>query len=407
MITRRSNNVRPAPSLVFLVLLLSLSACARNDDSAGMEATSASLISSETRVSAKDLAFCKAFTSQLETEPGSGSSHEEYQAELTELAPGELREVMEILEVGDNNDNLDQVHFDAIRDLMIWADEHCRETTDEPVRQIGPVDAPEGYFSCGNQVLAAIEPDRLPGSIIMYGDGGSEDPFGEPLVAILTGIGIAPTFDPEIKDPVEINGVVAETGPARFFVGDIGPANTFVVTWMLDGNEVTVFARGYIEDEIDELLAIARSVSIVDGQAVADKGTGDILYNGDTQPFSIAVPFFPREERYSLNYQTGQELGMLSLHQLQMSEEAFVASRAFYWQSEPSLVNGLPGFTAHAWSETGPYVAAWREPGGVVMLAVGSGVKEDDVTALAEASVVLDAEQWRTAARIDVRCFDS
>ncbi len=372
-----------------------------------MEETPTPSISTEAPASVGDLAFCSAFTSQVEADPGSGSSDEEQQSELAEVAPDELREVMESLEVAGNNDNFDQVYYDAIRDLMIWTDEHCREATDEPVRHIGPVDVPDGYFSCGNQVLAAIEPERLPGSIIVYGDGASEDPFGERLVVILTGIGIAPTFDPEIKEPVEVNGTQAEAGPARFFVGDIGPADTFVVTWMLDGSEVTVFGRGYVEDDIDELIAIARTTSMVDGQAIADESVGDILYQGDAHPFSIAVPFLPLEERYSLNYQTGQERGMLSLHQLRMSTEAFAASRAFYWQSEPTSINGVPGFTAHAWNEEGPYVVAWRAPDGVVMLAVGNGVKKDEVIALAEASVHLDEDQWRRASRIDVRCFEN
>lgn len=317
------------------------------------------------------------------------------------LAPAELSDAVATLQSA-NGKNLDSPYLDALQDLTLWADDNC--DGDPPVRRVAPAAAPHGFAGCGDSAaFLAPSTEKPNGSLVIYGEASSADPYGGRVVAVITGILMGPGDAPSTD--VTVNGVAAVTGPAGVFQGGGGPQASRVVAWTLDGHDVTVFGRGYADTDAAALVAVAEDVEIVDGQAVLAGSGLDVLYQGSAAPLSAAVPFFMGGADYSLTYRRSDGAGQLYVVGLKMTAETFAATRAFFSTSTQRTFSRGEGFVADAWNAPGPFVAAWREPDDVVVWVVGLGIDKEQTLAAADASTELDAAQWKQTSRFSPACL--
>jgi hypothetical protein len=317
------------------------------------------------------------------------------------LAPAELSDVVATLRSADE-ENLDSPYLDALQDLTLWAGDHCGG--DQPTRRVGPPTVPDGFVGCGDSAALPLPSTEKPnGSLVIYGDARSPDPYGGRIVAVVTGILMGPGDAP--RTDVTVNGIAAVTGPAGVFQGGGGPATSRVVAWTLDGHDVTVFGRGYADTDAAALVAVAEEVEIVDGQAVAPSSALDVLYQGPADPLSATVPFFMGGADYSLTYRRSDGGGQLDVVGLKMTAETFAATRAFFSSSTLRTFSRGEGFVADAWNETGPFVAAWHEPDDLVVWIVGLGIDKEQTVAAADAATELGAAQWKQTSRFSPACL--
>lgn len=345
-------------------------------------------------------AFCSAVEASLAIEQPEPSGEDTFDAAL-DLAPPELEATVQGIRATDQDEPSEE-DMSHVQDLLIWMGDHCN-TNGEAIRRIAPPAAPVGFVSCGDMGAIPVEQSPQPeGAMVAYGDASLDSPFNGTVISILTGVLAGPGDQPSTD--VIVQGNPAVTGPARFFQGGGGPESTRVVAWELDGVDVTVIGRGFGEDRADELVALANEVQLIDDVATLPGTTFDEIYAGSIRPAMATVPFFVSQAEYQANYRQLDDLGTVSVNGLRLTPAEFSAARAFFFDSEPREFNGHDGFVADAWSETGPYVAAWQEPDGQVVWVSGIGVARETTIDIAEASTELTAEQWKETTRFSSEC---
>lgn len=361
-------------------------------------------------------------------------------SDARQLAPPELRNALEVMETQRDNVELPteeaQQVLQSHQELQIWTTTFCNDG--DPVRYFAPSRPPRGFISCGDgSWFPGLGQPIRPGWTVVYGDTSLRDPFVKPLIAVLTDARLSPGDGPSTQ--VFVNGAEASAGPAGVFQGTASPELAHVVSWVLDGKEVTVFGRGYTEDQIPELVAIAENVVLTDGhallggrRAVLPEGEDDVLYSGTNEPLISLSPLFAPARRYSNRYELApivfnsdeigagdgskpgavdERYGILHIEGFAMTDAQFQASQAFFAAVEPRDFHGQPGYVARAWHEAGPFVASWRYPDNTVIriVALGLGWEPEDagtlVTEVAEATIEHDREQWRQVSRPDLACF--
>ncbi len=344
--------------------------------------------------------FCTALV-QASASGDAGSASDQAFLDALDLAPAELSAVVTTLKSAKHSAT-DFATLQASQDLMVWAGDNCRRG-EAPIRHVAPATTPDGFVSCGDSAAFPAPPtEKLKGSLVIYGDGSLADPYGARLVAVLTGMRMEPQDSP--RTDVTINGLPGVTGPAGVFQGGGGPGLSRLVAWTVEGHDITVFGRGYGENQADELLALAQDVKLVDGQARLSGSNMDVLYSGPADPISAIIPFFMGGANYSLTYQRSDGGGQLNVVGLTMDAQVFAATRAFFFSSALRKFDRGDGFVADAWGDTGPFVAAWREPDGVVVWVVGIGSSKAETVGAAEASKELSTDQWKQTSRLSPNC---
>lgn len=361
-------------------------------------------------------------------------------SDARQLAPPELRSAFEILETQRDNVELtteqEQQVLESHQELQIWTTTFCNDG--DPVRYFAPSRPPRGFISCGDGTwFPGLGQPVRPGWTVVYGDTSFREPFVKPLIAVLTDARLSPGDGPSTQ--VFVNGAEASAGPAGVFQGTTSPELAHVVSWVLEGKEVTVFGRGYTEDQIPELVAIAENVVLTEGHALLSEGRAvlpvgehDVLYSGTNEPLISLSPLFAPARRYSNRYELApivpnsdeieagddskpgaarERYGILHIEGFVMTDVQFQASQAFFAAVEPRDFHGQPGYVARAWHEAGPFIASWRYPDNTVIrvVALGLGWEPEDagilVTEVAQSTIERDREQWRQVSRPDLACF--
>jgi hypothetical protein len=91
---------------------------------------------------------------------------------------------------------------------------------------------------------------------------------------------------------------------------------------------------------------------------------------------------------------------------LEGTVEEFEAFRFLTRELSEADLHGVEMLTGNAWGDTGPAVAAWREPDGRILRIVGTGVDLPVITELAQYTRQLTPEEWSTLEAAVTPCPD-
>jgi hypothetical protein len=125
------------------------------------------------------------------------------------------------------------------------------------------------------------------------------------------------------------------------------------------------------------------------------------VLSGDRAVTSLV---FPPSPLYWLRYQG--DGGLLDVSGLQMSESEFEAFRFFTLGVDQGEVAGYDGLVGNAWGAHGPAVVTWREPDGLVVRIVGTGVPLETARDVAEQARDLTDDEWADLVEAEDTCED-
>lgn len=262
--------------------------------------------------------------------------------------------------------------------------------------------------------LCAVEgPSTAPGDapqVALYGEVDREDPYAGPMLGVLWGPEdqVDPAGDGE-PTPVEVRATSGVLAPITVFQQTVLPELGTVVAWREAGLAVGLYGRRWSPDRADELVALADALTFGDGlfqlpDAALPAGYG-LVYLGSAASLSLLLPL---ETDYRVLYRTGEGegTGVVSVYGLEGTVAEFEAFRFLTRELSEADVHGVEMLTGNAWGDTGPAVAAWREPDGRILRIVGTGVDLPVITELAQYTRQLTPAEWSDLEAAVTSCPD-
>jgi len=234
--------------------------------------------------------------------------------------------------------------------------------------------------------------------VVIYGDMAMTDPYDSDMLAVMWDVERLLTGDGGTT-PVTVRERSGVAAPFTVFQQVVLPEMGTVITWEEDGRFVALLGRGYGAEQVDELIAFA------DGLVAGDDGFelppvrlpaghGTVFEGAAAR---LGLLFAPREEyrvTYSVPVEGARVDPGVTVTGSVMSPAEFDAVRFFVRPLDRRTVRDREVFVGNAWTDDGPAVVTWREPGGLAVRLIGFDVGLDDVLALAESARPLDRAEW-------------
>lgn len=374
-----------------MALLATGAACTEADPTGTPPSTS-------TALSEQESAFCDAWNAALLTGDDSALI-----AALGDV-PHELQGHATIVREGHGDGPQSPEEGKAVAEILDWTELRCpRGEQGDSQRHIAPPVGTdfEGLAFCGTIGLPPSPTDERSG-MVLYGKAA--DPYEEPMLGLLWNpVGEGGHEGDDRGQPVTVRGQRGVAAAISVFQQTILPELGTVIAWTEGDRNFGLYGRQWSSGQA-ELVAIADQMEESEGRFnLPDDALPDgyrEIFSGDPSVASIVINL---SALYTVHYQ-GDDSGSLSLSGLQMSKDEFQAFQFFTLGVDRSEVAGQEALVGNAWNDDGPAVVTWREPDGLVVRIVGTGVPLEVAQKVAEESRELTAEEWASVVEAESQC---